>query len=241
MCQVLVCRASEWRTSEAYLKGFAQPIEWSGTPFEQALAKYEKELNQITKAFLNGSLDAIAFEEELVDLLRRMHIDCHFQGQVMADAVPPSMSLARFSGSRVAQAESQYARAFANELAILSPKVYDEIAEQFKADVITLRARSYMGRARGTATDGWTSASMPSDLVAWELGKEDNCPRCPVMAKDGPYLLQANTQQFEYPTLYIRPGENLTPCKFNCGCSLRRLSDGMTSPQPFSFADPMAA
>lgn len=239
MCKV--CRSQDWRLDGAVLKGFAQPIEWSGTPFEQALKKYDRELDQLTSAFLKGEVDALTFEEELVDILRRMHIDCHYQGQVMADVIPPSMTLARFSGGRVAQAESQYARKFANELALMAANVYDQAAEQYRAEAIRLRARSYMGRARGTATDGWTSASLPNNLVDWVMGAEDHCEECPVMASNGPWLLQGSTSQFEHPTLFIRPGENLTPCKFNCGCYLVRKSDGVRSPKPFSFADPMAA
>ena len=240
MCKV--CRSQDWRLNDAVLKGFAQPIEWSATPFEQALKKYDRELEQLTSAFLNGQVDALTFEEELVDILRRMHIDCHYQGQVMADVIPPSMTLARFSGGRVAQAESQYARKFANELALMAANVYDQAAEQYRAEAIRLRARSYMGRARGTATDGWTSASLPSDLVDWVLGaNEDHCPQCPYMADSGPWLLSGNTNQFDYRPLFIRPGENMTVCKFGCQCKLVRHSDGKTSPEPFSFADPMAA
>jgi len=239
MCKV--CRSQDWRLSEAFLKGFAQPIEWNSDPFEAAMRKYERELDQLAQAFLKGTVDAAEFEEEMADILRRMHIDCHYQGQVMADVIPPSMTLAKVSGSRVAQAESQYARAFANDLAILSPKVWDEVEEAWRESVITLRTRSYMGRARGTATDGWQSASLPTDLVDWVLGKEDNCEQCPVMNAGNPWLASGSTSQFQYKTLFIRPGENLTPCKFNCGCHLVRHSDGKASPLPFSFADPQAA
>lgn len=240
MCRV-IDRNQDWRTSEPYLKGFAQPVEWGSDPFETAMVKYERELDQLASAFIKGGVTPEEFEEELTDILRRMHIDCHYQGQVMADAVPPSMILARSNGGRVAQAEIQYARAFAGDLATFSPKVWDAVTEAWRESAIALRTRSYMGRARGTATDGWASASAPSDLIDWVLGKEDNCPRCPVMASDSPWLLSGSTTQYEYKPLFIKPGENLTPCKFNCGCYLRRHSDGALSPQPFSFADPMAA
>lgn len=225
------------RGDPAYLKGFAEPIILPDDQFGEVMRRFDRLITEIARDFADGRLDPIGFEEAMSEALRAMHPDSNYAGQEMADYLPPSKTLARTRGLAVAVSEVQYLRGFALALSNRDPRYWDEDAGEWRSIAIEARSRSYMGRGRGSATDGWGLASGGvNTIVNWSLGAvEEHCEDCPIMAAGGPWLLYGSTGQFEYPTLGFLPGENRTPCMMYCECRIQRLSDGMQSPAPFRF------
>lgn len=243
MC--LVCATKSelgWRRDPAFLKGFADEIRFPDDAFGEIMPRYADDITSIVRDFVEGRLSPVEFEEYMAEVLRSMHQNSNYAGQQMADYLPPSRTLANQRGRLVASAETQYLRGFAFALANKDPRYWLEESGEWRFEQIDARARSYMGRARGSATDGWGIASGGvNTLVNWVLGSKDPCEDCPVLAAQGPWLLYGSTGQFDYPTLGFLPGENRTDCMFYCQCRLARLSDGKQSPAPFEFETALAA
>lgn len=100
---------------------------------------------------------------------------------------------------------------------------YEDADDKLDTDAIEKRAKLYSSRLTGIANEAYVLASDEEELWEWVLGgSEDHCGVCPERAANGPYKAD------ELPG---HPGDNSTPCKFNCLCSLKR-SDGREGFKP---------
>lgn len=235
MC-LLLSPERDYRGNPAAVKGWSEPIVYPADPFGDAVRKADGRLQEIARLVASGSMLPDEFEEAMSEVLLTLHRESHFAGQEIADWIPPSQGLARIRGGAVAQSEVQYIRGFALALSQLDPRYWDADVSQFKLTPIEARVRSYLARARGTAGDGWTNATPPSEFVEWTLGgAEEHCEDCPFWAAKGPMLLDGSTNQFEFTVLPFKPGEGETECLIGCKCHLTRVSDGAISPTAFEF------
>jgi hypothetical protein len=227
----------EVKASEAFIKGFADPIEWSDDRVSQVLKGFEARLRNVARRF-ERHRDPILFQEEMQETLLEMHRAAYFAGMEMGGLVPPSATLARQRAGLVTQAEVQYLRAFGLALQNRDPSVYSLETEQFRIEMIEARAASYVGRGRGSGTDGWLIGGGNAAIVNWTMTAVEHCEDCPIMAANGPYIYGGAAQDRigELAVLPFSPGENLTACLYNCKCVLRRDSDGAESPAPLNLA-----
>lgn len=235
MCLI---HASDWRETASY-KGWAEPIVYPSDPFGEAVKKADRRITEIAQDVASGRMDADEFEEAMSEVLRTLHIESHYAGQEISDWIPPQRALARDRGGAVAISEVQYLRGFALALAQLDSRYWED--GEWNERAIMARARSYLARSRGTAADGWTSATPGSEFVLWTLGgAEEHCEDCPFWEAKGPMLVDGDTN-FGQDVLPFRPGEGETECLIGCKCHLTRVSDGAISPTAFEFATASAA
>lgn len=121
-------------------------------------------------------------------------------------------------GQAASDLESYYYGGFLQNLRDKDPRYWDEELAAWKDAAIKARQDSYLGRMRGTANMSFLRYSGRQDFY-WRLGApEEHCAECPEYAAMSPMPAD------EWPTA---PGENDTPCLFNCGCFFER-EDGVT-------------
>lgn len=221
--------------ADAIVKSWSDPIEFGTTPFDRAAQDIYARLQELADAVSSGAMLPSEFEDAMMAILVDAHISAHEAGQVMS-GYQPSAAVAKKRGTAIALGQVAYVRSFAKALAERDSRYWDDAENRWKRDAVSQRAGMYLGRTRGTATDGWIVAAPQAQLFDWTLGAvEVHCDDCPILAAGSPYLGVADTGQLDYPTLFTKPGEGDTPCLFNCKCHLVRLSDGAESPLPFQF------
>jgi hypothetical protein len=137
------------------------------------------------------------------------HANAAFAGRSLNGIAHPIDDADRALGRLVSQEQSQYFEGFLGQ--ILAGKYNDENGE-IREDAIEARSSLYGARLRGTANESWAISLPEGELVHWRTGAtEDHCSVCPSLEEDGPY------KRNELPT---HPGNNETPCLFNCLCYL---------------------
>ena len=218
-------------------KAFGAPINFANTPFDDAAQKMYRELLAVADAFSRGQLDPVEFEQAMMRVLERGHLECHLAGQDMS-SYDVSKVLAQIRSRQIVNAQNSYVRGFAYSLSIKDSRYWDAELNKWKEEAIRGRTASYLGRARGTAYDGFTSATPSGVLYDWRLGAvELHCSECPDLAAAGPWLKSEDTNQLDYPTLFTKPGECDTPCLYNCKCYLVNRATGLAGPAPFAFEE----
>lgn len=113
-------------------------------------------------------------------------------------------------GRAAADGEQFYLRGFVQALIDKDPRYWDAELEAWREDQIMARQASYLGKMRGTANGAMIEESPKDKDIWWRLGgTEDHCEECPEWAAMSPF------KKGEMPT---HPGDNDTPCRFNCLC-----------------------
>jgi hypothetical protein len=216
-------------------KGFGVPMEWGKDPYSQAAEKIHNELLRVASFFMSGRLALEDIEARIQELLERGHTAAHLAGQQMS-GYSPSVSKAIQAGHQAALGQNSYVRGLVTVLLSRDPHYWDADANQWRHESLASCFGSFVGRTRGTAYDGWVSATPNSRLYNWNLGVgEEDCEDCPDLAETGPWLAN-DTSQLQYPVLYTMPGDCETPCLITCTCTLSRVSDGVHGPPPFPLA-----
>lgn len=165
---------------------------------------------------LDQGLPIEQWREEFDALLTACHRDAYTLGHLRSSGAEPADGVADEVARAMRDLESYFAARFENDLR--------EGLEPGPAR----RMAMYGGRARGTANGGWVDGCEPNEMFDWNLGTDDNCEDCPIYAANGPY---------DKGSLPAVPGDNSTPCLFNCKCTLTRASDGQSGFDPVNVWD----
>jgi len=220
---------------QAALKAFGGAVDWRNDPYDDAARRVYDLLLALAEDIAKGRVLPQQVESRLMDILESGHVASHYGGQEMS-GFTPSRILAQQRGRAVALGQNSYVRGLVTALLAKDSRYWSEEAGDWRQEPLQSRLGSYVGRTRGTAYDGWTSAAPPYMLYEWRLGGvEEHCEDCPTLSETGPWLSTEDTSQLQYPVLFTTPGECDTPCLFNCACHLERVADGATGPMPFRF------
>jgi hypothetical protein len=145
-------------------------------------------------------LDAETWYAEFLELLEAGYRDTYEYGYFVSSGRTPAVAVMDEVGQMVRDLESYYARGFANELADLTE------------EQIARRMKTYAGRMRGVANGGWVDGVAEDEEIWWVMSAAEHCDDCPVHEANSPYTKN---------TIPAVPGDNSTPCLFNCKCYLR--------------------
>lgn len=151
-----------------------------------------------------GDLPPHGFGDAMAGLLEDAHTRAVVLGRAHAGDLALEEADDRHFAEAVVDDESEYLAHFVEDL---------EGDGDLDQGAVGRRAALYADRLAGTANEAWALA-LPDDTVfVWELGARDesNCDECPARALGGPYTAE---------DLPGYPGDNSTPCVFNCRCRL---------------------
>lgn len=143
------------------------------------------------------------------------HANAAYAGRALAGSREPLGALDQVVGRMAAEDQAQYFEKFLSD--IKSGRYTDPDSGELREAQIETRASSYTERLRGTANESWVNTLGVDTLIFWRLGGDEggSCSICPDLAQQGPYKAS------ELPTI---PGNNETPCLFNCRCYLEAES-----------------
>ena len=158
----------------------------------------------------SGVLDAEAFGDRMAVLLEDAHTRAVVIGRHHAGDTAPEEADDRRFAELIVDAEAEYLAAFVADIA---GGAYATEDGGLDVEAVAARAALYADRLVGTANEAWALTLPEETLFTWELGASDesNCEECPARAEASPYA------QGDLPGY---PGDNSTPCMFNCRCRL---------------------
>ncbi len=201
------------RAAVAVTDGVPGNAEFSGM-----IKARRRELHTITKMFANGEITLAAWHDRCMAILLEGHTRANYFGRMLAAQVeldPENADI--FAAVAATDSEEYYLRGFSEALQDLDSRYWDAEAQAWLTDAIEARQDLYLGKMRGTANAAFLRESLDDQLFYWMLGgTEDHCQECPDYAAGSPWRAD------ELPT---HPGDNSTPCRFNCLCFLRREDD----------------
>lgn len=185
--------------------------------FASMVKARRRELHKLTNLFAEGTIDLAQWYDQSVAVLLEGHTRAAYFGRMLAlQADVESELVDALAGQAATDAEEYYLRGFAEALLDKDPRYWDADAEKWITDTIQDRQDLYLGKMRGTANGAFLRESV-GFYFDWMLGgTEDHCSECPDYAAGSPWAVN------ELPT---HPGNNDTPCRFNCLCFLRREDD----------------
>lgn len=179
--------------------------------FARMLARRRKEFASITKQLVKGDIDAFEWATRFEAILLEGHTNAAHMGRMLAlqEAVEGDL-VDILRGQTAVDAEHYYTQGFLESLLNKDPRYWDEEAKKWNQVAIRQRQDFYLGKMRGTANEAFIAESPDEAEIYWRLGgAEDHCEECPEYAEMSPWLKN------ELPTW---PGDNDTPCRFNCTC-----------------------
>lgn len=220
MCYAARCL--EWQVKLA-----ASPIFLPEDPSEflSLIAAKDRALRALTRRLGSKAITPSEWRDAMESEIEGLHTEADLIGQRMGGLDVASTLRAEQIGRIMRDIESQYLNDF---LAKIEDEGYLDDDGELNEDAIYHRQRLYLGKARGTGNQAFVDVSPGSAKFDWDLGLEDNCPDCPVLAGGGPYTKE---------TLYTTPGAGDTVCLGNCGCVIRR-SDGVVGIEAIRYGDP---
>lgn len=142
------------------------------------------------------------------------HANAAYAGRALAGLRDPLGEFDQALGQIIGEREAQHLESFLNDI---KNGRYTNDEGVVSTARIEARAANYTERLRGTANETWSNSLPEGDLIYWRLGGDEGtaCSICPDLAANGPY------KPNELPT---HPGNNETPCLFNCRCYLETQS-----------------
>jgi hypothetical protein len=179
--------------------------------FQRMLSRRRKEFAAITRKLADGDIDPIEWANLFEASILEGHTHAAHMGRMLAlQEVVEAELVDLLRGQAAADAEHFYVQGFFQALLDKDPRYWDEEAEKWNQLAIRQRQDFYLGKMRGTANQAFIEESGDDSEITWHLGgTEDHCTECPEYAGMSPFLKD------ELPTW---PGDNDTPCRFNCLC-----------------------
>jgi hypothetical protein len=173
-------------------------------------AALSDECERLSTLLAEGDLTLDEFTSRLFSVVEDGHGLGYMLGRQRAGDLTAYSEADQTTGVIAAQFDASYLINWRRQMEAGDDRYHDEDGK-FKPEPIAQRANLYMQRMRGTATWGWEQSLPDETSIRWVMTKTENCPDCPQMAAQNPWL------PGEMP---IVPGEFRTPCKQNCGCRL---------------------
>lgn len=172
--------------------------------------------------------EMLAYETALArgsGALIEAHANAAYAGRALAGLRDPLGEFDQALGQIIGEREAQHLESFLKDI---KNGRYTSDEGELNTARIEARAANYTERLRGTANETWSNSLPDGDLIYWRLGGDEggSCSICPDLAASGPY------KPNQLPT---HPGNNETPCLFNCRCYLETES-GTPGLKSFSFA-----
>lgn len=172
-------------------------------------------LTELAERLAQGALMPREWAEEVYRELLRSHAGSWMLGRLRIGEEGAFGLLDALRGRERADAEGEFLLGFLRQ--IEDGKYTDEDGN-IDAARVARRSGWYTGRYRGTANEAMREHAPEEAECWWRLGAvEEHCADCPVLTVLSP---------FTKDTLFQVPGDNETPCKFNCKCHLEWVLDG---------------
>lgn len=199
----------------------AQPI-WSTVvnptqqDFINLVRDARKQLSGLAQQLADNEISARDWAEAFKRVLNQSHGQAWMLGRQRAGSVLPFGIDDALRGVAAADGEADFLLSFLEAITEKDPRYFDEDGN-LRTVQVARRSRMYTGLLRGTANEGWANALPDTQEIFWRLGAvEEHCSDCPEMAALNPWTKD---------TLFQKPGDNQTPCLFNCRCHLDTIDD----------------
>lgn len=167
-----------------------------------------QQLASLVRSVAIGAVTPAGFGDQALALLQDAHTDAVVIGRQHAGLLGLEYAADRAFAAGVVAEEESFLQGFVEDLQ--GDRYQTE--DGFDVAAAERRAGLYADRLTGTANEAWAYALPAETRFTWELGAEDgSCDECPARAAGGPYT---------WGELPGHPGDNSTPCLFNCRCQL---------------------
>lgn len=194
--------------------------------FRKMVATRRKQFASLTRKLSKGDLDPYEWAAFMEAILFDGHTNAALLGRRLAKQKWVRAALIDMArGQAATDAEHVHLHGFLEALSAKDPRYWDESTKSWIEPAILDRQTLYLGKMRGTANQAFIAETPADSLVHWRLGgSEDHCAHCPEYAALSPF------EKSELPTW---PGDNDTPCRFNCLCYIE--IDDITGFAPVRF------
>lgn len=177
--------------------------------FHRLHAEASEAASLLAAQVAGGSLSPSEFGDEMAALLEDAHTRAVVIGRTHAGDTAPEEADDRLFAEAVVDGESEFLAAFVGDLE----------AGRYEGNAAGVERRSlaYLGRLAGSANEAW-GLTLPPDttLFWWRLQDHDAaCAACPDLALNSPWRID---------TIPTWPGQNQTPCLWQCRCEISTAS-----------------